>query len=210
MAGALHVPAMVPALPAPPISLSGSATQFGILALPQSHPVPPIVPSNIPVYVPPQHSTHHPTVASQFVPPHSYAHHHHPSALANSNETRGHRDSNVSRKAMTFQNKDSKSIEADSENIKDFIVQFGLVLRDFHLSHHEKRQYRQNLFRKEALRYYHAEFEPLGNDYAGVIAKIQSQFNSISKLQCVKAELCGLSKTWLTNLMVTEERHCVT
>ncbi len=33
-----------------------------------------MVPSSIPVYVPPQNSTYHPTVASQFVPPHSQAH----------------------------------------------------------------------------------------------------------------------------------------
>ncbi len=75
----------------------------------------------------------------------------------------------------------------------DFNVQYDLVSRDFHLSHHEKRQYVNNLFRGEALRLYHAEVEPLGNNYPDVIAKIQSQFNSISKQQCVKAELSGLS-----------------
>ncbi len=48
MAGALRVPPMVPAAPAPPISFSGSASRFGILTMPQSHPVPPIVPSSIP------------------------------------------------------------------------------------------------------------------------------------------------------------------
>ncbi len=112
MAGALPVPPVVPAPPAPPIKLSGSAHQFGIPIMPQSHPVPPIVPSSIPVYVPPQHSTHDPTVASQFVPPHSQAHHHHTSAPANSNDIKGHRDSNGSRNAMnmakSFQNKNSK------------------------------------------------------------------------------------------------------
>ncbi len=84
-----------------------------------------------------------------------------------------------------LQNKDSKYSGADSENIMDFIVQYDLVSRNFHLSYHEKRQYVHNLFRG-------AEFEPLGNSYADFIAKMKSQFNSISKQQCVKAELSGL------------------
>ncbi len=43
------------------------------------------------------------------------------------------------------------------------------------------------------MRYYYAEVEPLGNNYADVIAKMHSQFISISKQQFVKAELSGLS-----------------
>ncbi len=191
------MPSVVPAPPAPPISLSGPAPQFGIPTMPQSHPVLPIVPPSIPVYVPPQQSTNHPAVASQFVPPNSHAHHHCTSALANSNEIRGYRDSNGSRNAMNmakgFQIKDSKYSGADNENIMDFIVQYDLVSRDFNLSHHEKRQYVHNLIRGEALRSYYAEVEPLGNNYADVIAKMQSQFNSISIQQFVKAELSGLS-----------------
>ncbi len=89
--------------------------------------------------------------------------------------------------AKRFQNKDSEYSGADNENIMDFIVQCDLVSRDFNLSHHEKRLYVQNLFRGEALSYYYAEFEPLGNNYADVITKMQSQFNSISKQQSVKA-----------------------
>ncbi len=42
--GALRVPPVVPARPAPPIILSGSAPQLGIRTMPQSHSVPPIVP----------------------------------------------------------------------------------------------------------------------------------------------------------------------
>ncbi len=82
--------------------------------------------------------------------------------------------------AKRFQNKDSKYSGADKENIMDFIVQYDLVSQDFHLSHHKKRQYVHNLFRGEALRYYHAEVEPLRNHEANVITKIQLQFNSIS------------------------------
>ena len=63
--------------------------------------------------------------------------------------------------AKRFQNKDSKESGADNENIMGFIAQYDLVSRDFHLSHHEKRQYVHNLFRGEALRYCYAEFEPL-------------------------------------------------
>ncbi len=95
--------------------------------------------------------------------------------------------------AKGFQIKDSKYSGADNENIMDFIVQYDLVSRDFNLSHHEKRQYVHNLIRGEALRSYYAEVEPLGNNYADVIAKMQSQFNSISIQQFVKAELSGLS-----------------
>ena len=95
--------------------------------------------------------------------------------------------------ARSFQNKDSKYSGADNQNIIDFIVQYELVSRDFSLSHHEKRQYVHNLFRGEALRCYYAEVEPLGNNYADSIAKMKSQFNSISKQQCVKADLSGLS-----------------
>ncbi len=139
----------------------------------------------------------HSTVALQFVPPHSHAHHHHNTAPANSNKTRGHRDSNASRNAMKmvkrFQNKDSKYSGADNENIKDFTVQYDLVSRDFNLFHHEKLQYVHNLFRGEGLRYYHAEIEPLGHNYADVVAKVKSQFNSISKQQSKKAELYWLS-----------------
>ncbi len=175
IAGALPVPPVVPTPPAPTISLSGPAPQFCIPTMLQSHSVPPIVLSSIPVYVSPQLSTHHPPVPLQFVHPHSHAHHHHASAPANSNEIRGQRDSNGSRNAMNMakrsQNKDSKYTGADNENIMDFIVQYDLVSRGFHLAHHEKRQYVHNLFRGEALRYYYAEFEPLGNNYADVIAK---------------------------------------
>ena len=92
-----------------------------------------------------------------------------------------------------FQNKYSKYSGADKENIMDFIMKYDLISRDFNLSHHEKLQYVHNLFRGEALRYYYGEVEPLGNNYADVIAKMESQFNSISKQQCVKAELSGLS-----------------
>ena len=197
LAGALPVPPVVSTPPAPPISLSGSAPQFGIPTMAQSYTVPLIVPSSVPVHVPPHHSTNHPTVASQFVPPHSRAHHHYKSAPANSDETRGHRDSNGSRNAMNmakcFQNKDSNYSGADNENIMDFIVQYNLVLRVFNLPHHEKGQYVHNLFRGEAQCYYYAEVEPLGNTYADVISKMQSQFNLISKQQCVKAELSELS-----------------
>ena len=63
----------------------------------------------------------------------------------------------------------------------DFIVQYDLVSRDFQLSHHEKRQYVHNLFRREELRYYFAEVELLGSSYADAIAKMKSQFDSISK-----------------------------
>ena len=42
-------------------------------------------PIKYPVYGPPQHSTYLPTVASNFVPLHSHAHHHRTSAPANSN-----------------------------------------------------------------------------------------------------------------------------
>ena len=88
--------------------------------------------------------------------------------------------------AKYFQNKDSKYSEADNEIIMDFIMQYNL-------SHHEKRQYVHNLFRGVSLRYYYAAVEPLGNNYADVIAEMQLQFNSISKQQCVKAELSGWS-----------------
>ncbi len=145
----------------------------------------------------PQHSTHHLSVSSQFIPPHSHTHHNHASAPANSHETRRHRDRNESHNAVNmekrFEYKDSKYSRADNENIMDFIVQYDLVSRYFNLSHHKKRQYTQNLFHEEALRYYYGEVEPLGNNYADVIAKIQSQFNSIYKQQCVKAEVYGLS-----------------
>ncbi len=87
MTGALPVPPLIPAPSAPPIILLRLVPQFGIHPIPQSHPVPPIVPSIIPVYVPPQHSAHHPSVVSQFVPPHSQAHYNHTSAPANPNET---------------------------------------------------------------------------------------------------------------------------
>ncbi len=43
------------------------------------------------------------------------------------------------------------------------------------------------------MRYSYDEIEPLGSNYADVIAKIKSHFNSISKKQCLKAELSGLS-----------------
>ena len=159
----------------------------------QSHHVLQITPSSIPVYVPPQQSTHHPTVALRFVPSHFSAHHHHNSATA----TRGYRDSNGSRNAMNigkrFHNKDSNYSGADNENIMDFIVQYDLVSWDFHQSQFEKLQYVHNLFRGEALRYYYAEIEPLGSNYANIIAKMKSQFNLISKEQCVKAELSGSS-----------------
>ncbi len=49
-----------------------------------------------------------------------------------------------------------------------------------------------SLFRREALRFYYAEVEPLRNNFTDVISKMMSQFNSISKQQCVKAELSGL------------------
>ncbi len=49
------------------------------------------------------------------------------------------------------------------------------------------------MFRVKALRYSHSEFEPLGNIYAGVIAKVHSQLHSICIQQCLKAELYGLS-----------------
>ncbi len=88
MAEALPVPSVVRAPPATLISLSGSVPQFGAPTMPQFHPVPPIFPSSIPVCVPPQHNTHNPTVAPEFVSLHSHAHDHHPSAPANSNETR--------------------------------------------------------------------------------------------------------------------------
>ncbi len=102
MARAFSMPPVVHALPAPPINLSRPAPQFGIPTMPQFHSVPLIVPSSIPVYVPPQHSTHHPTVSSEFVPPHSHAHHQHPSRPANSNETRVNRGSNGSRDDMNM------------------------------------------------------------------------------------------------------------
>ena len=73
-----------------------------------------------------------------------------------------------------FQNKDSKYSGADKENTMDFIVQYDLVSRDFHLSHHEKRQHVHNLFPAEALRYYYAEVKQLWNNYADAIAKMQS------------------------------------
>ncbi len=133
---------------------------------------------------------HHPTVDPQSAPPHSHAHNNHSSAPTNSNETRRHRDSNELQNAMNmakyFQNKDSKYSEADNEIIMDFIMQYNL-------SHHEKRQYVHDLFRGVALRYYYAAVEPLGNSYADVIAEMQSLFNTISKQQCVKAELSGSS-----------------
>ncbi len=62
-AGALPVPPVVPAQPALSISLSGPASQLGIPTIPLSNSVPPIIPSSMPVYVPPQHSTNYPTVA---------------------------------------------------------------------------------------------------------------------------------------------------
>ncbi len=168
MAGALPVPLVVPAPPALPFSLLGPALQFGIPTMPQSHPVPPIVLPSIPMYVLPQYSRQNPTVASQFVPQHSHSHHNHTSAPAKSHETRGHRDNNRPGNAMNFvkrfQNKDSKYSGADNENIMDFIVQYNLVARDFNRSHHEKRQYVDNLFRGEALRYYYPEVEPFGNN----------------------------------------------
>ena len=94
--------------------------------------------------------------------------------------------------AKRLQNKDSKYSGADSENIMDYTVQYDLVSRDFSLSHQENRQYVHTLFRGEASRYYHAEVQPLGNKYADVITKMESQFNSVSKQQFVKTELSGL------------------
>ncbi len=64
-----------------------------------------------------------------------------------------------------------------------FIVQYDLVSRDFNVSHSEKHQYLHKLFHGEALRYYYAEIEPLGNSYG----------DFISKMKFVKAELSGLS-----------------
>ncbi len=125
IARALPVTPMVLAPPATPISLSGPATQF-ISTLPQFHSVSPIVSSRIPVNVPVQHSTHHSTIASQFINRHSQVHHPHTSALANSNKTRGNRHSNGSLNAMSmakrFLNSDSKFSGADNEKIMDFIV----------------------------------------------------------------------------------------
>ncbi len=134
MAGVLSVLLVVFVPPVPPMNLSGPATQLSLHIMLQSNPVPPIVPPSIPVYVLPQHGTHHPTVASQFASPHSQAHYHHTSAPTNSNEYRGHRDCNGSRSAMymgkRLQNKDLKYSGADDANIMDFIVQYDLVSRD--------------------------------------------------------------------------------
>ena len=94
--------------------------------------------------------------------------------------------------AKRLQNKDSKYSGADSENIMDYTVQYDLVSRDFNLSHQENLQHVHNLFCWESLRYYHAEVQPLGNKYADVITKMESQFNSVSKQQFVKAESSGL------------------
>ncbi len=60
-------------------------------------------------------------------------------------------------------------------------MQYDLESWYFNRSHPEKRLYVHNLFRGEALRYYYAEFELLGNNYADVIDKMQSQFNAITK-----------------------------
>ncbi len=73
------------------------------------------------------------------------------------------------------------------------MAQYELVLPDFLLSHQKKRQYLHNLVCGEALSYFYAEFEPLRNSYPDVFAKIESPFNSISKQQCAKAEVSGIS-----------------
>ncbi len=78
--------------------------------------------------------------------------------------------------AKRFQNRDLKYSAAENGNIMSFIVQYELVLQDFHLSHHEKRQYAHNLFCGEALRYYYADVEPLRSSYADAFAKMQPQF----------------------------------
>ncbi len=139
MTGALPLPPVVFAVPAPPISLSGPAPHFGIPTMPQSPLFPLIVSSSVPVYVLPQYSTYHRTVGSQFASLHSQAHHHHTSAPA-----KVHRDRNGLHNAVNmanrFQIKDSKYCGADNEKIKDIIMQYDLVSRDFHLSYHEKRQ----------------------------------------------------------------------
>ena len=90
MARALPLPPVVPAFPAPLISLSRPFPQFGIPTMNQCPPDLPIIQSSIPVYVPPQNSMRYPYVASQFVPVHSHAHPHRTSAPANSNETKEH------------------------------------------------------------------------------------------------------------------------
>ncbi len=59
----------------------------------------------------------------------------------------------------------------------------------FQLSHNEKRQYVPNFLCREALSYYDAEIDPLGNIHGDVISEMKSQFILIMKQQCVKAEL---------------------
>ncbi len=113
--------------------------------------------------------------------------------------------------AKRFQNKDSMYSGADYENIMDLILQHDFVSRDSYLSHNEKHLFVLNLFCGKALRYYYAAIEPLGNNYANVITRMQSQFirpanSSVRKLSYPSYH----SKTWLKSLMATEERHCVT
>ncbi len=62
-----------------------------------------------------------------------------------------------------------------------FIEQYDLLSLDFNLSRNKKRQDVNNLFHGEALRYYHVEVGPLGNNYVDAIEKIKSQLNSVSK-----------------------------
>ncbi len=106
--------------------------------------------------------------------------------------------------AKPLQNKDLKYSRADNENIMYFIVQYDLVLRDFYLSHHEKRQYVHNFFRGEALRYKYAEVEPLGNNHADVIA-IRSLTRSAKSFEDMVDKSDGDKRKLLRDLVANIE-----
>ncbi len=142
------------------------------------------------MYVPSQHSTHHPNVVLQFETLHSFSDLHRTSVLVNSNKTRSHRDNNGSLNAMNienrFQNKYLQYIGADKKNIMDFSMQYDVMSRDFHLSHHEERQNVHYLFHGEAFRYICAEVLMFSPHNKVIVC-------SISKQQCIKANLSWLS-----------------
>lgn len=62
-----------------------------------------------------------------------------------------------------------------------------------------RREFLHNVFRDEALPYYHAYTEGCSKTYSETIVKISNQFNSITKQQSLKAELSAVSFQSLIN-----------
>lgn len=79
-----------------------------------------------------------------------------------------------------FGHKEKKYSWSDDENLKDFIDQYYDVCRDLRIPNRDAHQFMHNLFRDQALRFYHANVAGKTRDIQHAVRIMQDHFNSLS------------------------------